>query len=480
MKNKFTFSLIIIFLVSFAFKPAYAQNETDYPIYIVESGDTLNYIANIFDVTPDEIIQLNNIDNPDSLYPGMSLKIPGLPGIAGVLTPSVLGLGESWQGILIKYQMNEESAIRLNKMLNPTGMYTGTPLLLPLQSDGVEFNAKSIMDGGSTFLEKSVFLNSNPNSLLIKNRKQSQIDFLSNDLIYNDDKNQLTVNSFSSQIETLDISPLPLVQGSTVVIHVKFPQPLVLSGQLAGYPLHFYSENGSDYYALQGIHAMAQTGLTDFSLSATDGVTQLFSFEQGILLSAGNFDEDPNLTVNPDLINPTITQPELERIETLVGVFNPQKYWQGTFISPDRDYGLGMDSEYYQEIISSFGSRRTYNDDPNVTFHTGVDFGGGETLPIVTPAKGRVVFAGELQIRGNATIIDHGLGIYSCYYHQSKILVNIGDMVEAGQKIGEVGNTGRVDRADEYKGAGAHLHWEMWVNGIQVDPLDWVNNQYPE
>ncbi len=480
MKNKLSALLALIFLSSFISKPVHAQDETDFPIYIVQSGDTLNYIASLFEVTPDEIIQANNISDPDSLYPGMLLKIPGLPGIAGVLTPSVVGLGESWQDILIKYQMNEDSAIRLNKLMNPTGLYTGTPLLLPLQDDGVNYSAKSLLDGGSTFLEKSVLLSSNPYSLLMKNRKISEIDFLSNELIFNNDADQITVNPFSSQIETLEVSPLPIVQGDTAVIHLISPRPISLSGQLAGYPLHFYSENGTDYYALQGIHAMAKTGLVDFSLSATDGANQLFSIEQGILLSAGNFDSDPNLTVNPDLIDPAVTQPEMEKIETIVSVFTPQKYWQGTFISPDRDYGSGMDSEYYQDIISSFGSRRTYNDDPTVTFHTGVDFGGGETLPIVAPAKGRVVFAGELQIRGNATIIDHGLGVYSAYYHQSKILVNIGDMVEVGQKIGEVGNTGRVDRANEYAGAGAHLHWEIWVNGVQVNPLDWVNLQYPE
>jgi murein DD-endopeptidase MepM/ murein hydrolase activator NlpD len=82
-------------------------------------------------------------------------------------------------------------------------------------------------------------------------------------------------------------------------------------------------------------------------------------------------------------------------------------------------------------------------------------------------------------VRGNAIIIDHGVGVFSGYYHLSSLIVNTGDMVQKGQQIGKVGNTGRVDRADEYAGAGAHLHWEIWVNGIQVDPLEWINSDYP-
>jgi hypothetical protein len=86
-------------------------------------------------------------------------------------------------------------------------------------------------------------------------------------------------------------------------------------------------------------------------------------------------------------------------------------------------------------------------------------------------AAGRVVFAAPLTVRGNATIIDHGWGVYSGVWHQSQMLVNVGDMVEQGQVIGLVGGTGRA--------TGAHLHWEVWVNGVQVNPLDWLDQPYP-
>ena len=81
------------------------------------------------------------------------------------------------------------------------------------------------------------------------------------------------------------------------------------------------------------------------------------------------------------------------------------------------------------------------------------------------------MFAGPWTVRGNATVIDHGWGVYSGFWHQSAIQVQVGDMVEQNQVIGLVGGTGRV--------TGAHLHWELWVNGVQVDPLDWLIQAYP-
>jgi len=94
-----------------------------------------------------------------------------------------------------------------------------------------------------------------------------------------------------------------------------------------------------------------------------------------------------------------------------------------------------------------------------------------DSISIFAVADGTVVYTGSLDVRGNATIIDHGWGVFSAYYHQSDILVNVGDHVIAGQQIGKVGETGRV--------TGPHLHFEVWVNGVQVQPLDWLRNQYP-
>jgi murein DD-endopeptidase MepM/ murein hydrolase activator NlpD len=188
-----------------------------------------------------------------------------------------------------------------------------------------------------------------------------------------------------------------------------------------------------------------------------------------LLVVSGNYPDDPLLYVPPDTIDPSATTPELQQLEELTAPANPDKLWTGDFISPAIQYA---ESTYF---TSRYGNRRTYigqGTDISIDgFHTGLDFGGGTGLPITAPAAGRVVFAGFWTVRGNATIIDHGWGIYSGFWHQSEFRVQAGDYVEQGQIIGLVGGTGRI--------TGPHLHWELWVNGIQVDPLDWLTQSYP-
>lgn len=90
---------------------------------------------------------------------------------------------------------------------------------------------------------------------------------------------------------------------------------------------------------------------------------------------------------------------------------------------------------------------------------------------LYAPADGEVVFTASLVVRGNVVVIDHGWGVYSAYDHFSEILVQPGDIVRTGQTIGLGGETGRT--------TGPHLHWEVWVGGVQIDPADWLEQGYP-
>jgi murein DD-endopeptidase MepM/ murein hydrolase activator NlpD len=98
--------------------------------------------------------------------------------------------------------------------------------------------------------------------------------------------------------------------------------------------------------------------------------------------------------------------------------------------------------------------------------HAGIDIGVPEGTPIHAAAAGTVVLASWTGGYGNYTCIDHGGGMATCYAHQSAYAVSVGAQVSQGQVIGYVGNTGHS--------FGAHLHFEVRINGNPVDPLGYL------
>ncbi|MDK1119531.1 MAG: M23 family metallopeptidase, partial [Anaerolineae bacterium] len=218
------------------------------------------------------------------------------------------------------------------------------------------------------------------------------------------------------------------------------------------------------------VHGLIEPGPYPLLLEATLPDGSKYSYEQMVLVVSGGYPDDPVLYVDPGTIDPAVTEPEDQLILSTVQEATSEKLWVGKYSTPASLYA---ETTYF---TSRFGNRRQYfgieSDLTYEGFHTGLDFGGGTGLPITAPAAGKIVLtAPDLVVHGNATIIDHGWGVYSGFWHQSEIQVQVGDMVSAGQVIGLVGTTGRS--------TGAHMHWELWVNGVQVDPLDWLREIYP-
>ncbi len=136
----------------------------------------------------------------------------------------------------------------------------------------------------------------------------------------------------------------------------------------------------------------------------------------------------------------------------------PEPQWTGAFLRPIQDY---------LEISADYGARRSYNGGPYRSYHEGVDFSAYSGTPVFAPAGGTVVLAEPLFVRGGAVLIDHGLGIYTGYYHLSSVDVAVGQIVQPGDQLGGVGTTGLS--------TGNHLHWDLIVNGTWVDAMSWLD-----
>jgi murein DD-endopeptidase MepM/ murein hydrolase activator NlpD len=114
---------------------------------------------------------------------------------------------------------------------------------------------------------------------------------------------------------------------------------------------------------------------------------------------------------------------------------------------------------------SGFADRREYlyeDGGSSLSLHNGVDLAAPVGAPVVACGSGRVVLAGERVLTGFSVVLEHLPGVYSLYFHLSELAVAEGQDVQAGQRIGAVGMTGLA--------TGPHLHWELRVNALPVDP----------
>ena len=124
-----------------------------------------------------------------------------------------------------------------------------------------------------------------------------------------------------------------------------------------------------------------------------------------------------------------------------------------------------------KSVSSSFGQPRTYLAGGPVLYHYGMDFPASVGTPVRAVNDGKVVIAANYPVRGGLVAIDHGAGLVSLYFHQSKVLVKVGQMVSRGDVLGRVGTTGLS--------AGPHLHLELRVRGEATLPTEYFNRLWP-
>jgi murein DD-endopeptidase MepM/ murein hydrolase activator NlpD len=433
--------------------------------YYVKAGDTLWTIARKLHISFEELLSVNGLTEESSIIPGTELIIPGLGEISGVLSTTRVSYGESLESLSRRYRVSDEILIKLNRLTSPFELYEGVSAVLVAEEEVVERNEKRItLSPSQSSLELAVSQNINPWTLVLSNGEDGEWDLLPGEVLFVPETEGGGPGGFPEEIEEIQYQPDNFVQGHTMVLRIEVSEETDVSGWLGDYPLTFFTQDGKTYLALQGLHAKEDPGLIPLSISGTLSDGTPFAHTQMVSVVSGNYHYEDIVGVPQNTVGIEITENETELLQDYTTNPTSIKYWNGKFLSP-------VPSELSAAYSSYYGGRRSYNGSGYYYFHSGLDYYSVMGGNIYAAASGRVIYQGSLLLHGNTTMIDHGWGVYTLYAHQSEFLVREGQQVSAGDLIGRVGSTGRS--------SGPHMHWEIWVGGIQVDPLDWVNQVYP-
>jgi len=464
--SKLSIILLAVILPLIFYSPVTAQDGgQDQPYYIVQEGDSLWEIAARFGIPIEELQQANNINDPGQVVIGARLVIPVLSGVIGRLDTITVAYGETLRSLSRRYNLSDGVLAQLNRFVSPVELYAGETLIVPvIDEQSSSLVGRAGLTAGQSILELAVLHDEDAWSLTLDNNLPGIWAGLSGDTFrVAGDSPAETATDLPGAITKVEVDPLLTIQGGTMVVKVYAPLGITMSGSLADRTLSFFPQDYG-YVALQGIHAMTPPGLYPLTLAGKLPGGERFAFSQNILVRDANFAYDPSLQVDPVTVDPAVTGPESELWASLGVPITPEKMWDGLFASP-------VPLEFAECWPSLFGNRRSYNGSTYDYFHSGLDFCGQVGTELYASAPGNVVYTGELTVRGGVVVIDHGWGIYTAYDHLSKSLVQPGDMVQPGQVIGLGGATGRT--------TGPHLHWEVWVGGVQVNPQDWLTRVYP-
>ena len=162
-----------------------------------------------------------------------------------------------------------------------------------------------------------------------------------------------------------------------------------------------------------------------------------------------------NVKLSPEIEALHSTPEEMALLKTFKENVSTQRSWQDPLAPPVTGC-----------MTSPFGVQRLHNGKPTGEYHGGVDQRTPEGEPIRAIAAGTITFAKKFNVLGNAVGIDHGQGLESMYLHMSRLEVQPGATVQRGDVLGYAGSTGRS--------TGPHLHWVIYVNGINVNAAQWM------
>ncbi len=231
--------------------------------------------------------------------------------------------------------------------------------------------------------------------------------------------------------------------------------PASVQGRLRDRSIPFFKTGREgEFGALVGIDMADEPATVNFTAAITysDGhrervfrvVVQAEEFRvQSMTLPKGQ--------VEPDADALKRINREQEKVKTVLAGLTPERLWTAGFLVPVEG-----------TVTGAFGSKRILNGQPR-NQHSGEDIAAPLGAPVKAANDGIVRLMDDQFFSGISVILDHGLGLFTMYFHLDSATVKEGARVKRGDVIGTVGQSGRA--------TGPHLHWGAWLNGSRVNPF---------
>lgn len=360
--------------------------------------------------------------------------------------------GDTWPALAARYGLDEATLRALNPHLNRAFQPAiGGTVNLPAAATARPGQLLRSADGG--LLQTAARVGQSPWALAAANGLASPYrpTFYGAVLALG----QGTIRDLPPGLEALEVSPWPAAAGQALGLRGRVAAgvtALAIRLDAATAPATI---EGERFVALVGTGAFFAGGRPELVIRAGDGPAWVQPWQ----FAEREWDYQ-DLTLTGDAAAAATDQQardeERARLRALWTTITPGPRWDAAFRLPLDDY---------LRVSANYGGRRSYNGGPYLTYHEGVDFSAYGGTPVYAPAAGTVVLAEKLYVRGGAVIIDHGLGVFSGFYHMSAIHATPGQTVRPGDLLGEVGTTGLS--------TGNHLHWDLLINGVWVDAAVW-------
>ena len=265
----------------------------------------------------------------------------------------------------------------------------------------------------------------------------------------------------------LRLAPEQVRQGGVAILRIEAAEPLQVVRAWAGpREIPAPAPAGQRRLAvLVGIDLEGSPGDLPIRVEASDALGRSLRQVVALQIVDAQFPVQrltlPRSFVELDAATRARVQQEQATLSRLWDTVTPDRPWRGAFRMP-------LEAA---PPANGFGVRRIINGEPRAP-HTGVDFAVAAGTPVLAPHGGSVALVAEHFFAGRAVILDHGVGLYTMYFHLQQTLAREGQRVAQGETIGRVGSTGRA--------TGPHLHWGARLHGARIDPQALVGLAFPD